>query len=102
VYHKAGVVLDGLEPPSTGQQLGLFEPPTLPSAKPSEQPADRLPLMSTLDALNQRFGRGTVRLASAVPAPAIMVGHQRPPWQGQAQWQSPAFTTRLEDLMTVK
>jgi DNA polymerase V len=27
-YHKAGVVLDGLEPPTTGQQLGLFAPPT--------------------------------------------------------------------------
>jgi hypothetical protein len=42
-----------------------------------------------------------VRLASAVPAPAIMAGHQRALWQGQAQWQSPAFTTRLEDLLTV-
>ncbi|MBJ6146037.1 hypothetical protein JAO77_21750 [Hymenobacter sp. BT559] len=26
-YHKAGVVLDGLEPPRTGQQLSLFSPP---------------------------------------------------------------------------
>jgi DNA polymerase V len=25
-HHKAGVVLDGLEPPTTGQQLGLFAP----------------------------------------------------------------------------
>ncbi|RZL16540.1 MAG: hypothetical protein EOO62_01005, partial [Hymenobacter sp.] len=27
VYHKAGVVLDRLEPPSSGQQLGLFAAP---------------------------------------------------------------------------
>jgi DNA polymerase V len=102
VYHKAGVVLDGLEPPSSGQQLGLFEAATAPATTPAELLADRMPLMNTLDNLNQRFGRGTVRLASAIPALATMVGHQRPPWQGQAKWQSPAFTTRLEDLMTVK
>jgi DNA polymerase V len=54
--------------------------------------------MATLDKLNARFGRGTVRLGSAVPAGAAGV---RPPWQGQAQWQSGAFTTRLEDLLTV-
>ncbi|QNP54515.1 DUF4113 domain-containing protein (plasmid) [Hymenobacter qilianensis] len=24
-----------------------------------------------------------------------------PPWQGKAQWRSPAFTTRLEELMLV-
>jgi DNA polymerase V len=93
-----GVVLDDLEPPTSGQQLGLFETATAPV----ELLADRMPLMNTLDTLNQRFGRGTVRLASAMPAPAIMVGHQRAPWQGQAKWQSPAFTTRLEDLMTVQ
>jgi DNA polymerase V len=58
--------------------------------------------MATLNGLTVRFGCGTVRLASAVPTPASMVGHQRAPWQGQAQWQSPAFTTRLEDLLTVQ
>ncbi|WP_410780037.1 hypothetical protein [Hymenobacter sp. 5414T-23] len=25
----------------------------------------------------------------------------RPPWEGKAQWCSPAFTTRLEDLLLV-
>lgn len=102
VYHKAGVVLDGLEPPSSGQQLGLFAAPAavvVPAA-----PAlvtKRAELMAQVDALNARYGRGTVRLGSAVPAPAVMAGHTRPPWQGQAQWQSPAFTTRLEDLLKV-
>jgi DNA polymerase V len=57
-YTKAGVVLDGLEP-AGGQQLGLF------AAGPA--PAERTQLMAQLDALNQRFGRGTVRLARRGP-----------------------------------
>jgi DNA polymerase V len=99
-YHKAGVVLDGLEPPTTGQQLGLFAPAVAAPAAPAPPAqADRPQLMATLDELNARFGRGTVRLGSTVPQGPAGV---RPPWQGQAQWQSPAFTTRLEDLLTVR
>ena len=49
-YQKAGAILDGLEPPGTGQQLNLF------AADPA------------LEALNQRFGRGTVQVATEVPA----------------------------------
>ena len=101
VYHKAGVVLDGLEPPSTVQQLGLFEMPAA-APKPMSIAPDGAQLMASLDKLNARFGRGTVRVASAIPRPAAMAGQQRAPWQGQAQWQSPAFTTRLEDLLTVE
>jgi len=95
VYVKAGVVLDGLEPPSTGQQLGLFETATpLAVATPMlVVPTERPQLMATLDGLNSRFGRGTVRLGSAVP--------QGAPWAGQAKWQSGAFTTRLEDVLTL-
>ncbi|WP_317164764.1 DinB/UmuC family translesion DNA polymerase [Hymenobacter ginkgonis] len=89
VYHKAGVVLDGLEPPSTGQQLGLFESPAMQPSVITPAAAERHELMSKLDLLNQRFGRGTVRLASAVPSPAVMVDQKRAPWQGQSQWQSP-------------
>ena len=105
VYHKAGVVLDGLEPPGTGQQLDLFGPPTAtPAAGPAQQrelPSERPALMASLDALNQRFGRGTVRLASAVLPPASGGKAARPPWEGKARWLSPAFTTRLEDLLQV-
>ena len=52
--------------------------------------------MARLDALNARFGRGTVQLASRVLPPAAPA---RAPWQGQVRWQSPAFTTRLKDLL---
>jgi DNA polymerase V len=98
-YHKAGVVLDGLEPPTTGQQLGLFAPAIPVAEAVAKVSADRPQLMTTLDGLNARFGRGTVRLGSAVPTTLV---RGRAPWQGQAKWQSGAFTTRLEDLMTVK
>ncbi|TDN39270.1 Y-family DNA polymerase [Hymenobacter sp. UV11] len=94
VYVKAGVVLAGLEAPG-GQQLGLFE------AAPAAQAATTEPrgaqLMATLDGLNERFGRGTVRLAAALGPK----GGGPVPWQGQAAWRTPAYTTRLEDLLTV-
>ena len=67
-YVKAGVVLDGLEPPSTGQQLGLFAAPPAPAGGGAARLSDQPALMATLDQLNARFGRGTVRLGSAVPA----------------------------------
>ena len=105
-YHKAGVVLDGLEPPGTGQQLDLFAAAPAPLVL-AEKPAlatKRPGLMASLDALNARFGRGTVRVATAVPAPGNSPSASttnRPPWEGKAQWRSPAFTTRLEDLLLV-
>ncbi|WP_022821538.1 DUF4113 domain-containing protein [Hymenobacter norwichensis] len=57
-YQKAGVILDSLEPPGTGQQLDLF----------AADPAVKLIDNRALDALNQRFGRGTVQVATEVPA----------------------------------
>ncbi|MBX0293188.1 Y-family DNA polymerase [Hymenobacter sp. HSC-4F20] len=87
-YTKAGVVLDGLEP--AGQtQLTLFE-----AGPVSEK---RVRLMAELDALNRRYGKGTVRLATALTPP----GQRQAPWEGQAQWRTPAYTTRLEDLLLV-
>ena len=61
-------------------------------------------LIASLDALNQRFGRGTVRLATALSAPDNLgpaESSSRLAWEGKAQWRSPAFTTRLEDLLLV-
>lgn len=102
-YHNAGVALDGLEPPTTGQQLTLFGPPPIQN-KREEKPltADRPALMVSLDALNARFGRGTVRLASAVLPPAAGGKAARAPRAGKARWCSPAFTTRLEDSLIVR
>jgi DNA polymerase V len=104
-YHKAGVVLDGLEPPGTGQQLGLFDVAPARVVVP-DKPAlltSRPGLMASLDALNNRFGRGTVKIATALAAPSSVapVKGDGQPWEGKAQWRSPAFTTRLEDLLLV-
>ena len=95
VYAKAGVVLDGLEPPGRGQQLSLFAPASSPAAN-SLSDVRAQQLMHTLDALNRQFGRGTVR-----PAATVTPAGQPAPWQGNARYRSPAFTTRLEDLMVV-
>jgi len=108
-YHKAGVVLDGLEPPGNGQQLTLFGPSPTPAQPANEREektllTSRPGLMASLDALNQRFGRGTVRLATALPSLTNLGptgSSSRPAWEGKAQWRSPAFTTRLEDLLLV-
>ncbi|WP_373281612.1 Y-family DNA polymerase [Hymenobacter lutimineralis] len=73
-YTRAGVLLTGLEP--AGQpQLSLF------SAGETEQSAA---LMSTFDALNARFGRGTVRLAASGLDPSA--------------FRSPAYTTDWQQL----
>ena len=98
-YHKAGVVLDGLEPPGQGQQLGLFTTGAAPGAAAPDRPR----LMNAVDALNSRFGRGTVRWASAVMGPVDQLRPDgRAPWQGKAQWRTPAYTTRLADFLTVR
>jgi DNA polymerase V len=103
-YQKAGVVLDGLEPPGTGQQLGLFDQAPAQVVVPNKPTllTQRPGLMTTLDALNNRYGRGTVKVATALATDSLaMTENGRPPWEGKAQWRSPAFTTRLEDLLLV-
>ena len=89
-YHRAGVVLSGLEP--AGQtQLGLF-------AAPAADQQRRQQLMATLDSLNGRFGRQLVRLAAAGVAKSPD-GHLRPPqWAGRAAHQSPQYTTGWDEL----
>lgn len=53
--------------------------------------ADRL--MEALDAINQRFGRGTVALAAE--------GIHRP-WAMKQEWRSPEYTTKWRDLPVIK
>ncbi|MBC7683215.1 MAG: DUF4113 domain-containing protein, partial [Ferruginibacter sp.] len=55
-------------------------------------PADRTRLMSALDGLNQRYGRGTVLLASAG-----LAGPQRT-WTMKQELRSPGYTTCWADL----
>jgi DNA polymerase V len=87
-YAKAGVMLvelqsDTREPVS----LDLFgEPEPL-------QPDGRRDLMQTIDAVNERFGRGSVGVASAA---------KRAPGSAHASRQdrrSPRYTTRIEEIV---
>lgn len=83
-YCKAGVVLLNLRS-NTYEQLGL------PFEAPSPRP-HRAQLMQAVDALNERFGKGTVHLASTSPA-----GLSRNWAMKQAQ-RSPCYTTDWQQL----
>ena len=79
-YKKAGVMLLDLSP--TGMLQGvLFD-----EARPRE--AD-VKIMAALDALNARFGRDTVTLASAGLAPR---------WAMRSENKTPCYTTRWDEL----
>ncbi|NIC39908.1 DUF4113 domain-containing protein, partial [Aquabacterium sp. A08] len=89
-YAKAGVLLLGLEPASE-RQTTLPWAPTAPASA-----GQRHRLMQTLDALNARWGPGTVALGSAAlrHAPA-------PRWAMRQQRRSPRYTTRWDELLTL-
>lgn len=57
------------------------------------QPASSERLMQTMDRINQRWGKGCIRPAR-VPATAS--------WHMQRQLLSPAYSTRIDQLMVVK
>lgn len=59
----------------------------------TSQPADATKLMAVLDRINGRWGRGTLRAAS-VPS--------NPEWGMRREMMSQNFTTRLDQLWTVR
>ena len=86
-YAKAGVMLLDLQSNSVCQgELDLEN---------DEQP-DHSKLMTTLDGLNQRFGKGTVLMASAG-----LAGERRA-WVMKQDRRTPAYTTCWEDLAVVR
>jgi len=77
---KAGVM--ALELTSTGRsQSGLFTQPSDPR------------VMAALDAVNQRFGPGSLRVAAEGAGPRK--------WEMKQQCRSPRYTTRWSELRTV-
>ncbi len=77
-YKKAGVILGEITP--VGQyQADWLEPPH----------ATHTPLMAALDALNQRFGRGTVKASTQ--------GAYRA-WQMKQERKSPNYTTCWDEV----
>jgi DNA polymerase V len=79
-YKKAGVMLMDLAP-NTFLQGTLFE---VPCGRENS-----VRVMAALDALNHRFGRDTVHLASAGLAPR---------WAMRADNKTPCYTTRWDEL----
>jgi DNA polymerase V len=82
-YAKAGVMLLELQPDSMQQhELDLED----------DNAEDRGELMSALDGLNQRYGKGTVLMASAG------ADGPRRVWSMKQERRTPGYTTRWEDM----
>jgi DNA polymerase V len=86
-YAKAGAMLMDLQADTVSQgELDLE----------GDETPDHTRLMSTLDALNQRFGKGTVLMDSAG-----LAGEQRA-WMIKRERRTLAYTTCWEDLAVVR
>ncbi|MEY4754815.1 MAG: hypothetical protein RJA44_2490, partial [Pseudomonadota bacterium] len=90
-YAKAGVMLLDLVP-QTEQQAELW-----PAETPADVPErDRSALMATLDGLNQRYGRGTLRWAAA-GTPSRPAG-----WGMKQERRTPQYTTDWQEMPVVR
>ncbi len=88
-YAKAGVMLVDLRPAGHGQaEPGLFDEPD--EVAHTERTHGRL--MSAMDTLNRRFGRGAVGVASALEP----VVHRA--YQSRRERMSPRYTSRLDEI----
>jgi DNA polymerase V len=88
-YAKAGVMLLDLQP-ETRHQF------TLDLGDEAEQKAARAKLMQTLDGVNQRYGRGTLKLASAGTQTQYRA------WQMRQERKTPGYTTDWDGLAVVR
>ena len=81
-YKRAGVIVTGLVP-SNNHQLNLFS---------KENPKHK-PLMSAIDHLNKKFKADKIKLASQ---------DLERTWKMRQERLSPKYTTKLNDIITVK
>ena len=89
MYKKAGVILDGLET-AVQQQLSLITPVNNGEV--------RAKLLVDVDALNRRYGAGTVAFAAALATQ----GSLRAPWSGKAEFQIAAYTANWNELWAIR
>jgi DNA polymerase V len=92
-YAKAGVMLLDLQPESVHQGCFDFDEPV--PGLPHVEARDRARLMSALDTVNAKYGRGTILLASTRPTAAR-------PWAMRQERKSPNYTTSWEDMPIVR
>lgn len=83
---KAGVMLLDLMPDTVFQGELDFD---------GREPSDRSDLMATLDAINDRFGRGTIHIGSAG------TGGTQCGWTMRQERLTPQYTTKWSDLPVV-
>ncbi len=87
VYKKAGVMVSGIVPrASCCTTLSLFA-----EEAPAVNARDAK-LMQAMDAINQRYGRGTVRLAA----------ENAESWKPHQERLSPRYSTRWSDIIEVR
>jgi DNA polymerase V len=88
-FAKAGVMLLDLQPDSVSQgELDLG----CDSDEPRGQASDKWQLMSAMDGLNQRYGRGTLKMASSG-----LAGDKRI-WSMKQHRRTPGYTTCISDI----
>lgn len=100
-YAKAGVMLLELSPDSHEQMelgdwgIGLNET-SATCAPNASQEAERARVMVAMDSLNLRYGKGTVKVASAG------VNHRPGNWQMKQARRTPRYTTCWGELAMVR
>ena len=82
-YKKVGVHLFGLVPDSEIQTNLFYQ----------EQKSESKKLTKAIDALNSKFGKNKVKLAS--------VGNRESEWALIKEHRSPRFTTQWKELLTI-
>lgn len=88
-YAKAGVILLDLQPETRHQY-------TLDLEDEAQHNEARKRLMQTLDGVNKRYGRGTIKLASAGTQTQNSI------WQMKQQRKTPSYTTDWNELGVVR
>ena len=97
-YAKAGAVLSELQPVGHEQaELDLFAESDHEAAAPADNARARL--MSAMDALNNRFGRDSVRLGTTAAASS---GAELRVWATKQERRSPRYTTRWDEMPVVR
>lgn len=102
-YAKAGVMLLDIDSSQSTQfELDLdAADDAADGARASHATQSRPKLMAALDSLNERYGRGTLKLASAGLGGAGLGGAPRN-WTMKQELRTPAYTTRWEDMPVVR
>lgn len=83
-YFKAGIMLNDIQPESALPRM-LF---------PTRDPEQSSRAMAAMDAINDRFGAGTIR--------PLATGLDRSAWTTRMRRLSPLYTTRIEEILEAK